>query len=299
MSDMPRVLILSGGISHERDISLKSGRKVADGLTSHGMSVELRDPDGTLIEHLRDHPPEVIWPVLHGASGEDGALRALLGGVDDLGRERVLAEEVLKETASYAVESVAMEFDDLDVDEKDRHLRGKPMFGGAYVTKSLWLDWRKSGDGTDWRSAIADALFRYPIGIFALAGSGDSLMYDEAEVSLKELHGFCTARRTRCVTFTCAGDNLDCAFRAAELWYDATSPNVMTFKSRSIGEVFRLLNAARLAEPDQLTVSRLRFTSEKPPAAQLVVTRPRSNEAESGTPVPSSSVAPLASTTRP
>ncbi len=78
MSAMPRVLILSGGISHERDISLKSGRKVADGLTSHGMSVELRDPDGTLIEHLRDHPPEVVWPVLHGASGEDGALRALL-----------------------------------------------------------------------------------------------------------------------------------------------------------------------------------------------------------------------------
>jgi len=78
VSAMPRVLILSGGISHERDISLKSGRKVADGLTSHGMSVDLRDPDGTLIEHLRDHPPEVVWPVLHGASGEDGALRALL-----------------------------------------------------------------------------------------------------------------------------------------------------------------------------------------------------------------------------
>ena len=78
MSTMPRVLILSGGISHERDISLKSGRKVADGLIAHGMSVELRDPDGSLIEHLREHPPEVVWPVLHGASGEDGALRALL-----------------------------------------------------------------------------------------------------------------------------------------------------------------------------------------------------------------------------
>jgi D-alanine-D-alanine ligase len=78
VSSLPRVLILSGGISHERDISLKSGRKVADGLISHGMSVELRDPDGTLIEHLREHPPEVVWPVLHGASGEDGALRALL-----------------------------------------------------------------------------------------------------------------------------------------------------------------------------------------------------------------------------
>lgn len=78
MAHAPRVLILSGGISHERDISLKSGRKVADGLIAHGMTIDLRDPDGTLIEHLVDNPPEVVWPVLHGASGEDGALRALL-----------------------------------------------------------------------------------------------------------------------------------------------------------------------------------------------------------------------------
>lgn len=78
MADSPHVLILSGGISHERDISLKSGRRVADGLLSHDVSVEIRDPDGSLIEHLNEAPPSVVWPVLHGASGEDGALRALL-----------------------------------------------------------------------------------------------------------------------------------------------------------------------------------------------------------------------------
>ena len=78
MTDQPHVLILSGGISHERDISLKSGRRVADGLLSHDVSVDIRDPDGSLIEHLNEEPPSVVWPVLHGASGEDGALRALL-----------------------------------------------------------------------------------------------------------------------------------------------------------------------------------------------------------------------------
>jgi D-alanine-D-alanine ligase len=78
VADSPHVLILSGGISHERDISLKSGRRVADGLLSHDVSVEIRDPDGSLIEHLNEAPPSVVWPVLHGASGEDGALRALL-----------------------------------------------------------------------------------------------------------------------------------------------------------------------------------------------------------------------------
>ncbi|MBX9472128.1 D-alanine--D-alanine ligase family protein [Microcella sp.] len=73
-----RVLVLAGGISHERDISLKSGRRVADGLAAHGLQVELRDPDATLLPALLADRPEVIWPTLHGASGEDGALRSLL-----------------------------------------------------------------------------------------------------------------------------------------------------------------------------------------------------------------------------
>jgi D-alanine-D-alanine ligase len=73
-----RVLLLAGGISHERDISLRSGRRVADGLASHGITTTLRDPDAGLLELLKNDAPDVVWPVLHGASGEDGALRGLL-----------------------------------------------------------------------------------------------------------------------------------------------------------------------------------------------------------------------------
>jgi D-alanine-D-alanine ligase len=73
-----RVVVLAGGISHERDISLRSGRRVADSLSEHGLSVELRDPDGGLLDYLRENKPDVVWPALHGASGEDGALRGLL-----------------------------------------------------------------------------------------------------------------------------------------------------------------------------------------------------------------------------
>lgn len=73
-----RVVVLAGGISHERDISLRSGRRVADSLAEHGIAVDLRDPDGTLLDYLRESQPDVIWPALHGASGEDGALRGLL-----------------------------------------------------------------------------------------------------------------------------------------------------------------------------------------------------------------------------
>jgi len=78
MPSSPTVLVLAGGISHERDISLRSGRKVVDGLASHGIDATLRDPDGSLIAFLENTKPDVVWPVLHGASGEDGALRGLL-----------------------------------------------------------------------------------------------------------------------------------------------------------------------------------------------------------------------------
>lgn len=78
MSSLRRIVVLAGGISHERDVSLRSGRRVADALSGHGLEVELRDPDAGLLAALRDNRPDVIWPALHGASGEDGALRNLL-----------------------------------------------------------------------------------------------------------------------------------------------------------------------------------------------------------------------------
>lgn len=72
------MVVLAGGISHERDVSLRSGRRVADSLLEHGIEVELRDPDSSLLGYLRDNRPDAVWPALHGASGEDGALRGLL-----------------------------------------------------------------------------------------------------------------------------------------------------------------------------------------------------------------------------
>lgn len=78
MTGLTRVVVLAGGISHERDVSLRSGRRVADSLLEHGLEVELRDPDATLLAYLRDNRPDAVWPALHGASGEDGALRGLL-----------------------------------------------------------------------------------------------------------------------------------------------------------------------------------------------------------------------------
>jgi len=72
------VTVLAGGISHEREVSLRSGRRVSDALTSTGLSVSLIDPDASLLSHLAGDSPSAVWPALHGSSGEDGALLDLL-----------------------------------------------------------------------------------------------------------------------------------------------------------------------------------------------------------------------------
>ncbi len=72
------IVVLAGGISHERDVSLRTGRRVADGLQSLGHRVTVLEPDAALLGYLRESRPDVVWPALHGSSGEDGALRALL-----------------------------------------------------------------------------------------------------------------------------------------------------------------------------------------------------------------------------
>ena len=72
------VLILAGGLSHERDVSIRSGRRVADALRETGVNAELRDIDVDLIPALRALDGTVVWPLLHGATGEDGAVRDVL-----------------------------------------------------------------------------------------------------------------------------------------------------------------------------------------------------------------------------
>jgi len=73
-----RVVVLAGGLSHERDVSLRSGRRIAEALRDAGVEVEERDVDATLVPSLRHDPPACVLPVLHGESGEDGAIREVL-----------------------------------------------------------------------------------------------------------------------------------------------------------------------------------------------------------------------------
>lgn len=78
MGDIGRVLVLAGGLSHERDVSLRSGRRVAEALREVGVDVFERDADGELLDALDADPPNVVFPLLHGAQGEDGAIQEVL-----------------------------------------------------------------------------------------------------------------------------------------------------------------------------------------------------------------------------
>jgi D-alanine-D-alanine ligase len=72
------VVVLAGGLSHERDVSLRSGRRVAQALRSRGLDVLEADVDSTLVPRLAEVAGAVVFPVLHGEAGEDGALREVL-----------------------------------------------------------------------------------------------------------------------------------------------------------------------------------------------------------------------------
>lgn len=78
-----RIAVLAGGLSPERDVSLRSGRRVAEALRDAAGSwdiVEL-DVDANLLRHLRDVQPDAVIPLLHGSAGEDGALRDVLASL--------------------------------------------------------------------------------------------------------------------------------------------------------------------------------------------------------------------------
>lgn len=53
-----RVVILAGGLSHERDVSLRSGRRVAEAVAAAGVEASVRDVDAELMSWLRRERPD-------------------------------------------------------------------------------------------------------------------------------------------------------------------------------------------------------------------------------------------------
>ncbi len=72
------ILILSGGISKERLISLDTGTQVANELKKNGYKIKISEPDENLSKNIKNFKPGVIFNALHGQFGEDGYIQSIL-----------------------------------------------------------------------------------------------------------------------------------------------------------------------------------------------------------------------------
>ncbi len=73
-----KILIISGGISKERLISLDTGKQVAKELKKNNYIVKITEPDFTLIKIINSFKPNIIFNALHGQFGEDGYIQTIL-----------------------------------------------------------------------------------------------------------------------------------------------------------------------------------------------------------------------------
>ncbi|GHJ11021.1 D-alanine--D-alanine ligase [Micromonospora humidisoli] len=156
------VLVLAGGLSYERDVSLRSGRRVLDALRSAGVEAELRDADVALLPALAADPPDAVVIALHGATGEDGSLRGVLDLCDApyvgcdaraarLAWDKPSAKAVLRENGIPTPDWVALPHDrfselgavavlDRIVDRLGLPLMVKPTQGGSGLGAAVVKD---------------------------------------------------------------------------------------------------------------------------------------------------------------
>lgn len=122
-----KILVLLGGSSSEREVSLASGARVADALRSRGHEVTTADPGADPLAILPEaRAAEVVWMALHGGAGEDGTIQALfdLAGVCYTG-------------SGHLASALAMDKD-----------LSKRIFRSTGVPTAEWRMLRR-GDGTD------------------------------------------------------------------------------------------------------------------------------------------------------
>ena len=73
-----KILIVSGGISKERLISLDTGKQVAKELKKNNYSVKISEPNFELTKTISSFKPNIIFNALHGQFGEDGYIQTIL-----------------------------------------------------------------------------------------------------------------------------------------------------------------------------------------------------------------------------
>ena len=73
-----KILVLCGGISKERIISLETGKEVAKELKKNKYKVATMEPDSNMVDNIKSFKPNIIFNALHGQFGEDGYIQMIL-----------------------------------------------------------------------------------------------------------------------------------------------------------------------------------------------------------------------------
>ncbi len=73
-----KILIISGGWSKEREISIQTGKQVAKELKKNGFSIKICEPNYNLFKLAKSFKPNIIFNALHGQYGEDGYIQSIL-----------------------------------------------------------------------------------------------------------------------------------------------------------------------------------------------------------------------------
>jgi D-alanine-D-alanine ligase len=81
MSISKKILVLFGGMSKERQISLETGKQVAKELKKNKYKVKLIEPDKDLVSNIKTYKPDIIFNALHGQFGEDGYMQTILESI--------------------------------------------------------------------------------------------------------------------------------------------------------------------------------------------------------------------------
>ena len=139
-----KVAVLAGGIGAERDISLQSGRCVAEALKEADFEVVTADIRPDNLDILKDKSIDVFFPALHGKFGEDGRLqqifedRSLLYAgsgptASSLAFDKIASKKLFEETG--VATPAAIEFDpDTNIGRLEEQLQD---FANRYVVKPI------------------------------------------------------------------------------------------------------------------------------------------------------------------
>ncbi len=136
-SSTPKVAVIKGGPSAEREVSLSSGQECAVALRDEGFEVVEVDAGPDLVSRLTEIKPDVVFNALHGRWGEDGCVQGLLewlrmpytqSGVlaSALAMDKQKSKDVYRRAGLPVVESILAPRDEV----RARHVMAPP-----YVVK--------------------------------------------------------------------------------------------------------------------------------------------------------------------